>query len=148
MLTKKAFTIVELMLVILVTAILAAVVIPIMRARVDAAKWTEGRSMAGTIASSIRVYGAEHGPGPLGSPSPYGVNKPLLSELGLTAIDLQGSYFNDTLYSWVTTYDTINNVLTFTIIINRPPEVSTPEWWTLTELGTWSNSDIAELAGP
>ena len=57
--SKKGFTLVELMVVILIVAILAAVAIPIMRGRVDAAKWSEGKAMMGTIATAIRAYVAE-----------------------------------------------------------------------------------------
>jgi general secretion pathway protein G len=38
----KGFTLVELMVVILIVSILAAVAIPILRGRIDAAKWSEG----------------------------------------------------------------------------------------------------------
>ena len=48
MLRKKGFTLIELLVVILIVSILAAVAIPIMRGRVDAAKWSEGKVMAGT----------------------------------------------------------------------------------------------------
>jgi len=41
---ERAFTLVELMVVILIVAILAAVAIPVLRNRVDAAKWSEGKA--------------------------------------------------------------------------------------------------------
>jgi len=62
---RKGFTLIELMVVILIVAILAAVAIPILTARIDAAKWSEGKAMMGTIATAIRAYYAEHG---LGTP--------------------------------------------------------------------------------
>ena len=39
----KGFTLVELMVVILIVSILAAVAIPILSGRIDAAKWSEGK---------------------------------------------------------------------------------------------------------
>ena len=141
MLTKKGFTIVEMMIVIMIVAILVAIAIPIMRRRVDSAKWTEGRSLAGALATALRIYGAEHGPGPAGGPDPYGQDKPDLIYLGLNDTDMQGSYFNSTSYSWMTAYDISADKLVFTVTINRPPEVYSPDSWQLDENGVWSSSD-------
>ena len=52
---KNAFTLLELLTVIIIAVILASVAIPILRARVDAAKWSEGKAVAGTIAQAIRL---------------------------------------------------------------------------------------------
>ena len=56
---KKAFTMVELMVVILIVGILAAVAVPLMRGRIDSSKWSEGKAGMGTIASALRAYAAE-----------------------------------------------------------------------------------------
>jgi type IV pilus assembly protein PilA len=58
---RNGFTLIELMVVVLVVAILAAVAIPIMRGNIDKAKWAEGIAGADTIRTSIRAYIAEHG---------------------------------------------------------------------------------------
>lgn len=87
--SKKGFTLVELMVVILIVAILAAVAIPIMRGRIDAAKWSEGKAMIGTIATAIRAFCAE-----------TDEDIPDLSalrfdeDLGFRAGDLEGTYFS------------------------------------------------------
>ena len=83
-----AFTLVELMVVILIVAILAAVALPVARGRVDAAKWSEGKAIMGSIATSIRAWCAEKGVGYATAPSDFG-------ELGFATGDLTGTYFTD-----------------------------------------------------
>jgi len=128
MLTRKGFTLVELMVVILIVAILAAVAIPIMRGRLDAAKWTEGKAMAGTIATSIRAYCAEKNPDNL-----TGANKDILTwtELGLKDTDFDGTYFDNSLFNWSVDYDKATEELNFTVTVNKPITISSPDAWTL-----------------
>jgi len=56
---KTGFTLVELMVVILIVGILAAVSIPIMQGRIDSAKWSEACATAGTIRVAVRTYASE-----------------------------------------------------------------------------------------
>jgi len=88
---RKAFTLVELMVVILIVGILAAAAIPLMRGRIDSAKWSEANATAGTIRAAVRVYFAETGDnvsiiGALNDPT-------IQSKLGFTNEDLTGTYF-------------------------------------------------------
>jgi prepilin-type N-terminal cleavage/methylation domain-containing protein len=53
------FTLVELMVVILIVAILAAVTTSLLQGRIDEAKWSEASAAAGTIRVAIRTYAAE-----------------------------------------------------------------------------------------
>jgi len=57
---KRAFTLIEMMAVMLVLAILAAVVIPIVRGRTEQAKWSEAAATAGSIRMAMRAYHAEN----------------------------------------------------------------------------------------
>jgi prepilin-type N-terminal cleavage/methylation domain-containing protein len=59
--SRKGFTLIELMVVVLIVAVLAAILIPLLTARLEAARWSEGKSGAGTIATNIRAMYAEQG---------------------------------------------------------------------------------------
>ena len=96
--SRKGFTLIELMVVILIVGILAAVAVPIMRGRIDSAKWSEGNASAGSIRTAVRAYIAEKGPtfdysGLIDTLDNVGAT------LGFSATDLDGAYFNQEDYS-------------------------------------------------
>ena len=82
---KKAFTLTELMAVVIIVAILAAVAIPIMSGRVNSAKWSEARSNIGTIAVALRAYSGRH--------SDFAA-APTFTQLGIVESDLNGNFFS------------------------------------------------------
>ena len=88
---RKGFTLIELMVVILIVAILAAVAIPILRGRINAAKWSEGKAGAGTINVSLRAYEAE-------GRDPNGLTVPI--DIGFLTTDLDGTYFTYACYTF------------------------------------------------
>jgi len=88
------FTLVELMVVILIIGILAAITVPLMQARIERSKWTEACSTSGTIRSSIRSYAAgtsvAAAQGLVGNVLSDAATK---AALGFIATDLEGTFF-------------------------------------------------------
>ncbi len=132
--SRKGFTLVELMVVILIVGILAAVAIPIMRGRIDSAKWSEGRSMMGTVASAIRAYAAEKDTWDSGL---NGAFENWGTQLGFRDEDFDGTYFSSDMFDVDATYDpNASPALTFTITGTN--DKLTPEEYTLTNEGAWA----------
>ncbi len=130
---QKAFTIVEILVVVLIIGILAAIAVPIMRGRVDAAKWAEGRAMAEKLAKSLREYSQSEGAG--GS---YGDGQPSLSELGASTDDFSGKYFDYTNFTWTTDYQEGRQPpLDFTITVSAPEAISSPSVMVLDNKDEW-----------
>ncbi len=124
----RGFTLIEVMVVIIIVALLAAVIIPIMRGRIDSAKWSEGRAMAGTIKVAIKAYYAERG---------VSAPEPAYAELGIADGDLEGKYFkySQGSFTWASSYEgEPEPVLEYTITITSP-HVTVPPVVYLTKEG-------------
>jgi prepilin-type N-terminal cleavage/methylation domain-containing protein len=133
---KKArgFTLVEMIIVILIVAVLAAAAIPIFRGRLESAKWSEGKAMMGTIATAIRVYHAENGPTAQAPLTLYDGN----TGLGFRIGDMTGKYFADADFTVnVTNMDPLAYVITCTPVTQAERPVS-PATVTLSEAGVWT----------
>lgn len=83
------------MVVILIVGILAAVAVPIMRGRIDSAKWSEANASAGSIRTSVRAYIAEKGPDHDFSDIEGGLDDTdIQANLGFSSSDLDGAFFD------------------------------------------------------
>jgi prepilin-type N-terminal cleavage/methylation domain-containing protein len=85
--SRKGFTLIELMIVVVIVGILAAIVVPLLLSRVERAKYSEGKAIAGQIATALRAYVAENG-----ATGTYN----LVTNLGFKTAELDAKYFAQT----------------------------------------------------
>lgn len=124
------------MIVIFIVGILAAVAIPIMRGRIDAAKWSEANRTAGTIRTAVRAYIVENGDrqnfqglkGELSKPSVY-------KKLGFSSSDLNGSYFYQGDYLLK---DVVGNPMSCVVEVESSHPEGPPGKGTFDADGNWS----------
>jgi prepilin-type N-terminal cleavage/methylation domain-containing protein len=132
--SNKGFTLIELMVVIIIVGILAGVAVPIMKGRIDSARWSEGRAIMGIIARALRTH--------VGEKNNAFAPVPTLSELGFEPGDLNGTYFsggesgtND--FSWVINS---NNPINYLITATAPAGISSPSQTTLNHAGIFTET--------
>jgi len=101
---EDAFTLIELMIVVVIVAVLAMTAIPIYQSSVANARTTEGIAAVGSIRSALRTYAALHD---YTYPVLSGVDGTQLDEIGVRAHHLEGKFFGPadyTITSDATTY--------------------------------------------
>ncbi len=101
---RSGFALIELMVVILIVGVLAAVAVPILRGKIDSAKWSEAAASAGAIRSAARAAWAENS-----TSVTVAAVTGQMATLGFRAGDLTGRYFNDTNFS-ISAIDAQGNV--------------------------------------
>ncbi len=135
---KKGFTLVELMVVILIVGILAAVAIPLMQGRIDKAKWSEANATAGTIRTAVRAYSAETSIATAVADLAGEdlSNATVLAQLGFNAADLVGTYFTGADYA-ITTVNG-NGIASITVTSSGFSSDSPTGSYLLEEDGNWT----------
>jgi prepilin-type N-terminal cleavage/methylation domain-containing protein len=148
--SRKGFTLVELMVVVVIVALLAALLIPMLTARIEAARWSEGKAAAGTIATALRAYVIEKA-----ELNPAGIAGGItdISEF-MNPADLHGKYFEFSNFALSgVTYTPGNEgageyVVTYLIQVNPGTAQESgggtaTEWtkgpYTLDHLGNWTD---------
>jgi prepilin-type N-terminal cleavage/methylation domain-containing protein len=96
---KAGFTLVELMVVAIIVAILAAVAIPLMSGNKKRAAATEAQAACSTIQTAEQTYRAEHGTYMVGITDPHSLP-------GISTGDLAGKYFPDSGYTMTSAANT------------------------------------------
>ena len=83
---KQGFTMIELMVVVVIVAILAAIVIPLLLSRVEKAKYSEGKAIASQVATAVRAYAVEA--------ETVAAAPNLVLDLGFKSNELDAKYFS------------------------------------------------------
>jgi type II secretion system protein G len=125
--SKAGFTLVELMVVAIIVAILAAVAIPLMMGNKDRAMATEAQAGLGTLRTAMQVYKAENGAYPVIS---AGSQIPGYAGLTVKNGDLDGKYYRSSGYTMLSS-SVSNYSMQAVGYTNSPPTV------TLDQNGTW-----------
>jgi prepilin-type N-terminal cleavage/methylation domain-containing protein len=96
---QRGFTLVELLIVVIIVGILAAVAIPIYSGTTDRSKATEAVAALGTIRSAMRNYYAEHGTY-VNASFTDGAQVSASGLLDVASVDLDARYFSRECYTF------------------------------------------------
>lgn len=116
---RKGFTLIELMIVVIIVAVLAAVIVPLMTSRINKAKWSEAKAAMSQIATALRAYVAENETTTttIVTPTPPATGP----SLGFKPNELDGKYFLTSNYSISSaSYNSSTGQLSYTIVATVP----------------------------
>ena len=136
MVKRKGFTLVELMVVVLIVAILAAVAMPLLSGRVNSSKWSEANASAGIIRTAVRVYFSEN---PAAAQALSGGLDVAATQaaLGFNLQDLTGTYFVPGDYN----IDSVNANGIATVTVTGGSLAASPSGsYTLAANGLWNKN--------
>ena len=106
---KSAFTLMEIMVIVLIVSVLAAAMIPMMQGKIDKSKWSEANAAAGMIRNAATAYYVESGEKLSGAMD----DEETQDALG----DLEGTYFQASDYNIDNVND--NGVATVTVTASK-----------------------------
>lgn len=129
---KEGFTLVELMVVAIIVAILAAVAVPLLMANRDRATATEAQTGLGVVRNAMNIYKVANGQYPV---SEQGKDLDSVTVLTVKPGDLDGKYFKTDHYV-LTTVTASNFVITATCVTNS----ATGKTVTIDATGTWGGT--------
>lgn len=96
LLAGRAFTLIELMIVIVIVAILAMTAVPFYKENIKGARMSEGVAGVGTIRTALSVYAASNNNK---YPILINVDGSELDVLNIAAVDLIGKFFGNSNYN-------------------------------------------------
>ena len=123
--SRTGFTMIELMVVVLIVAILAAILVPFLTAKLEAARWAEGKAGCGTLATAIRAVYAEQG-------EEGGFTSSTATATYLTNSDLRGKYFSAPDYTIKFVAPVGDYPIGYTISVGQPSAPTVIVKWTKT----------------
>lgn len=139
--SRKGFTLIELMVVIVIVAVLAAVVVPMLISRVEKAKYSEGKAIASQVATAVRTYAAEHA-----DDATFNATPALVADLGFKAQELDGKYFTQSATNPAVSGVQVNADGTLNYVITITPNTASKLTQTITFTCT-NNKTVITPAG-
>ncbi len=112
--SRKGFTLIELMVVVLIVAVLAALVVPLLLSRVEKARYSEGKAIASQIATAARTYAVESD----GTPKPA---PDLVTDLGFRSNELDAKWFRQSAGTMTVTGLVVNADGTMDYVVTLVP---------------------------
>jgi len=113
------------------------------QSRLDAAKWTEGKAMMGTIAGAIRAWIAQNQ-----IDGSWTQDTLTYKKLGLLASDFDANYFSHKNFSWNVSYNKSAGKFTFTVTATPGKGITSPASITLDHKGQWTENSTKPAKNP